>query len=169
MHSVGLLSCLTDWFAFSDAKAELEKLREEHNQQTEGAAESELLTEENKEELGVSASPEIQEKELEVAYFEGSIEFIQLMVQGMQSVAEFMSSATASDVLEAVHFITFATEFGFDSGRAGLKRMLLLVFNRDPVIKEAVIGAVEQLFLTAREDLAKVSPLLLILCKTVCV
>jgi len=47
--------------------------------------------------------------------------------------------------------------------------MLLLVFNRDPVIKEAVIGAVEQLFLTAREDLAKVSPLLLILCKTVCV
>ena len=140
----------------TDALADLEKLLEELNIQTEGAAESELLNEEQKEDLGVGETAEIKEKRLEIQYFESSLEFIVLISEGMQSVVQFMSSSTPSDVLEAVNFITFATEFGFDTARVGLKKMLLLVFNRDPTIREAVVGAVQTLFLSARKDLPKV-------------
>ena len=69
------------------------------------------------------------------------------MEKAIPTVCQLLGSKTVSDVNEAIEFIVVASEFGLQSAIVGVRRMLVLIWSRDLVVREAVVEAYKGLYL----------------------
>lgn len=55
-------------------------------------------------------------------------------------------------VQEAIEFFVTVSQFGVPQALLGVRRMLPLIWSKEPGIKEAVLNAYRQLYLSLNED-----------------
>lgn len=55
-------------------------------------------------------------------------------------------------VQEAIEFFVTVSQFGVPHALLGVRRMLPLIWSKEPGIKEAVLNAYRQLYLSPSED-----------------
>ena len=70
-------------------------------------------------------------------------------------LCQLLGSKSSSDVLEIIDFFIVAHEFGLAQSEAGIRKMANLIWSRDPVIKKAVVGAFERLYIDVPCDNAR--------------
>jgi hypothetical protein len=59
---------------------------------------------------------------------------------------QYFLSKTNSDILEAVRFFTAAAEFKLSAAGPAVRKMLMLIWNKEQSVKDAVIDAYNGLF-----------------------
>ncbi|KAK7066921.1 Ncapd2p [Halocaridina rubra] len=94
---------------------------------------------------------EVTKQKLLVSYFKDSVTFARLIHEGVPVVCQLLGSKQVSDVMEAISFFVTAFEFGLLNAKAGILRMLVLVWSKEQSIKDAVVEAYQRLYL--RSDL----------------
>ena len=97
---------------------------------------------------------------------DGGVEAVRTMVAALKTALGFsvqmggtvgvlcglLASATPSDAIEATGLLVRMRQFGVDSAEEGVRRMLGLVFSRDQAVRDAVVEAVDVLFLAGAES-----------------
>lgn len=61
-------------------------------------------------------------------------------------------------VQEAIEFFVTVSQFGVPQALLGVRRMLPLIWSKEPGIKEAVLNAYRQLYLSPSEDSERYGP-----------
>ncbi|KAL5262314.1 hypothetical protein ACHWQZ_G007890 [Mnemiopsis leidyi] len=89
----------------------------------------------------------IQKQDLIVQYLRDCVTFTEQMHRVIVLVSQLLASKSASDVLESVDFLVSAYEFGLKASELGIRKMLVLVFNPDQNVKEAVVNAYIRLYI----------------------
>ena len=69
------------------------------------------------------------------------------MRKSLPILCQLLGSKTNSDILETINFFIAAHEFGLNQSEEGIRRMAALIWSRDPVVKKAVVGAFERLYI----------------------
>ena len=72
--------------------------------------------------------------------------------QAVPVVCQLLGSKNLSDVSEAINFFVTGFEFGVSNAIIGVRRMLVLVWSKEAVIKEAVVSAYRRLYLNPDES-----------------
>ncbi|KAG7154190.1 Condensin complex subunit 1-like [Homarus americanus] len=130
------------------AAEEMERKKKE----SENGEETVDVDEENKEEVEETEKEkekkaEITKQKLLVLYLKDSVGFAKLIHKGLPVVCQLLGSKLVSDVLEAVSFFVTAFEFGLLNAMTGVRRMLALVWSKEPSIKSAVVEAYQRLYI----------------------
>jgi len=98
-------------------------------------------------------------------HLNGGIEAVRTMVAALKTALGFtvqlsstvanlcnlLTSSVASDVTEAIGLLVRMRQFNVDGSTEGVRRLLGLIFARDQVIKDAVVEAVDVLYLSNAE------------------
>ena len=82
-----------------------------------------------------------------VASLRTAHEFTVLLSDSLQTLDQLLQSGTASDVAEAIGLLVLLTQFGVDNAETGARRMLPLIFSSDAAARDAVILALERMYL----------------------
>lgn len=99
-------------------------------------------------------------------HLSGGIEAVRTMVAALKTALGFsiqlsltignlcslLTSSVASDVTEAIGLLVRMRQFNVDGSTEGVRRLLALIFSRDQVIKDAVVEAVDVLYLSNAES-----------------
>lgn len=81
-------------------------------------------------------------------YYGDGLQFIREIHRSVPIICELLGSKNASDVLEAIQFFVTATSFNVEKARDGLRKMLMLVWSKENNIREALLKAYVDLYLT---------------------
>ncbi|XP_063681213.1 condensin complex subunit 1-like [Bolinopsis microptera] len=140
-------------------KVEVEKLKvlkEELPQQSTSTQESEESepSAQTDEAMETDLDPEtakkletIQKQDLIVQYLRDCVLFTEQMHRVIVLVSQLLASKSASDILESIDFLISAFEFGLKAAELGVRKMLVLVFNPDRNVKDAVVNAYIRLYI----------------------
>ncbi|XP_068224486.1 condensin complex subunit 1 [Palaemon carinicauda] len=109
--------------------------------------EGEDCEEEDEEEEVEKENPEVTKQKLLVAYLKDSVGFAKLINIGIPVVCQLLGSKQVSDVMEAISFFVTAFEFGLLNAKAGVLKMLVLIWSKEPAIKDAVVEAYQRLYI----------------------
>ena len=82
-----------------------------------------------------------------VASLRTAHDFTVLLTDSLQTLDKLLQSGTASDVAEAIGLLVLLTQFGVDNAESGARRMLPLIFSSDAAARDAVILALERMYL----------------------
>ena len=74
------------------------------------------------------------------------------MRRAVPVLSQMLRSKVASDKLETIDYFIAAHEFGVAQSEEGIRRMANLIWSRDPVVKKAVVGAFERLYIDVAVD-----------------
>ncbi|CAL8472231.1 g11773 [Coccomyxa elongata] len=85
-----------------------------------------------------------------VASLEAAVAFVRALAAAVPVLTQLLASSTVSDVHDAIGLLISYSKFGIDGAPAALRKMLPLVFSLDQAIKDAVINAVEELYISNR-------------------
>ncbi|KYR02972.1 condensin-2 complex subunit D3 [Tieghemostelium lacteum] len=80
-------------------------------------------------------------------WVENAIEFIELIMNSVGSICQLMGSVNNSDILESINFFRECVNLGIENSNIGVSKMLLLIWNKEPDIKNAIINAFNNLYL----------------------
>ena len=80
--------------------------------------------------------------------YQDSLLFITLLKQAIPTISQLLGSKSSTDVLEAINFFVAGHEFGVGDTTIGIRRMMLLVWSKEQTVKEAVVSAYRQLYLS---------------------
>ncbi|XP_064081670.1 condensin complex subunit 1-like [Macrobrachium nipponense] len=94
-------------------------------------------------------NPEVTKQKLLVAYLKDSVGFAKLINEGIPVVCQLLGSKQVSDVMEAISFFVTAFEFGLLNAKAGVLKMLVLVWSKEQAIKDAVVEAYQRLYINS--------------------
>lgn len=83
-----------------------------------------------------------------VASLRTAHEFTVLLSESIDVLSKLLQSGTASDVTESISLLVLLSQFGVDNAESGARQMLPLVFSSDIAARDAVIGALERLYLS---------------------
>jgi len=81
-------------------------------------------------------------------YYNDAVQFIREIHRSVPIICELLGSKNASDVLEAIQFFVTATSFNVEKAHDGLRKMLMLVWSKENNIREALLKAYVDLYLT---------------------
>ena len=84
--------------------------------------------------------------------FQDCVKFAQQMRRAVPVLCQMLRSKVASDKLETIDYFIAAHEFGVAQSEEGIRRMANLIWSRDPVVKKAVVGAFERLYIDVAVD-----------------
>lgn len=87
------------------------------------------------------------------------------MRRAIPILCQLLGSKANSDVLETIDFFIAAHEFGLTQSEEGIRRMANLIWSRDPIVKKAVVGAFERLYIDVSCDGER---LVCLVCRKVC-
>ncbi|XP_072035794.1 LOW QUALITY PROTEIN: condensin complex subunit 1-like [Amphiura filiformis] len=90
---------------------------------------------------------ELTKQQVLVQYIKACVNFAKQVQQAVPVMCQLLGSKTPSDVMEAIEFFVTAFEFGVSNSMEGVRRMMVLVFSKEPGIKEAVVAAYRRLYL----------------------
>jgi len=95
---------------------------------------------------------ELNKQRMLVQYLTDSVKFSKIIHKSLPIVAQLLGSKQSTDILEAIDFFVSAFEFGVLNAMLGVRRMLALIWSREPTIKDAVVGAYKRLYINVESN-----------------
>ena len=83
-----------------------------------------------------------------VQYYIDAIRFINALQDCVPTATQLLGSKVASDVLEALEFLSIAEQFSLSCAAEGLRKALVLVWSRDDNIRKALINTYVKIYFT---------------------
>ena len=93
-----------------------------------------------------AAREELEEVTLELDFVEAAIQFTRGIAQAIPLVTSLLASKTVMDTLQAIEFLTTTLSFGVEQGKAGVKKVLGLIWSKEESVRAAVIDAYRSLY-----------------------
>ncbi|XP_054999247.1 condensin complex subunit 1 isoform X2 [Sorex araneus] len=98
---------------------------------------------------------ELVKQEMLVQYLQDAYSFSLRITQAIDIVSKMMYENTATVVQEVIEFFVTVSQFGLPQALLGVRRMLPLIWSKEPGVREAVLNAYRQLYLNPRGDSAR--------------
>jgi len=95
---------------------------------------------------------ELSKQRMLVQYLTDSVKFSKIIHKSLPIVAQLLGSKQSTDILEAIDFFVSAFEFGVLNSMIGVRRMLALIWSREPTIKDAVVAAYKRLYINVESN-----------------
>ncbi|XP_068258581.1 condensin complex subunit 1 isoform X1 [Nyctibius grandis] len=95
---------------------------------------------------------ELAKQEMLVQYLQDAYNFAVKITEAMSLISKMMYENCVSVVQEAIEFFVTVSRFGVPQALHGVRRMLPLIWSKEPGIKEAVLNAYRQLYLSPSGD-----------------
>ncbi|NXY53962.1 CND1 protein, partial [Callaeas wilsoni] len=95
---------------------------------------------------------ELVKQEMLVQYLQDAYSFSVKITEALNLISKMMYENSVSVVQEAIEFFVTVSQFGVPQALLGVRRMLPLIWSKEPGIKEAVLNAYRQLYLSPSED-----------------
>nr|XP_021404490.1 condensin complex subunit 1 isoform X1 [Lonchura striata domestica] len=95
---------------------------------------------------------ELVKQEMLVHYLQDAYNFSVKISEALNLISRMMYENSVSVVQEAIEFFVTVSQFGVPQALLGVRRMLPLIWSKEPGIKEAVLNAYRQLYLSPSED-----------------
>ncbi|XP_042529439.1 condensin complex subunit 1 [Dipodomys spectabilis] len=100
-------------------------------------------------------SEELVKQELLVQYLRDARCFSQSITEAISTISRMMYENTTTVVQEVIEFFVMVFQFGVPQALFGVRRMLPLIWSKEPGIREAVLNAYRQLYLSPKGDSAR--------------
>ncbi|XP_069506775.1 condensin complex subunit 1 isoform X2 [Ambystoma mexicanum] len=91
---------------------------------------------------------ELVKQEMLVQYLKDAYSFALKIEEAINVISKMMYETAVSVVQEVIDFFVTVSQFGVAQALLGVRRMLPLVWSKDPAVKEAVLGAYRRLYLS---------------------
>ncbi|XP_061861785.1 condensin complex subunit 1 [Colius striatus] len=91
-------------------------------------------------------------QEMLVQYLQDAYNFSLKITEALSLISKLMYENCVSVVQEAIDFFVTVSKFGVPQALLGVRRMLPLIWSKEPGIKEAVLNAYRQLYLSPSRD-----------------
>uniref|UniRef100_A0A8C5TL43 Condensin complex subunit 1 n=1 Tax=Malurus cyaneus samueli TaxID=2593467 RepID=A0A8C5TL43_9PASS len=98
---------------------------------------------------------ELVKQEMLVQYLQDAYNFSVKITEALNLISKLMYENSVSVVQEAIEFFVTVSQFGVPQALLGVRRMLPLIWSKEPGIKDAVLNAYRQLYLSPSEDSEK--------------
>ncbi|XP_019483213.1 PREDICTED: condensin complex subunit 1 isoform X1 [Hipposideros armiger] len=98
---------------------------------------------------------ELVKQEMLVQYLQDAYGFSLKITEAIGIISKMMYEHTTTVVQEVIEFFVMAFQFGVPQALFGVRRMLPLVWSKEPGVREAVLNAYRQLYLNPKEDSAR--------------
>ncbi|NXF08403.1 CND1 protein, partial [Smithornis capensis] len=95
---------------------------------------------------------ELVKQEMLVQYLQDAYDFSLKITEALNLISKMMYENSVSVVQEAIEFFVTVSEFGVPQALLGVRRMLPLIWAKEPGIKEAVLNAYRRLYLSPSEN-----------------
>uniref|UniRef100_A0A8C3M298 Condensin complex subunit 1 n=1 Tax=Chrysolophus pictus TaxID=9089 RepID=A0A8C3M298_CHRPC len=95
---------------------------------------------------------ELVKQEMLVQYLQDAYNFSVKITEALSLISKLMYENSVSVVQEAIEFFVTVSQFGVPQALLGVRRMLPLVWSKESGIKEAVLNAYRQLYLSPSGD-----------------
>ncbi|NXA23826.1 CND1 protein, partial [Ibidorhyncha struthersii] len=95
---------------------------------------------------------ELVKQEMLVQYLQDAYNFSVKITEAISLISTMMYENCVSVVQEAIEFFVTVSQFGVPQALLGVRRMLPLIWSKEPGIKEAVLNAYRQLYLSPSGD-----------------
>ncbi|XP_078507673.1 condensin complex subunit 1 isoform X2 [Lissotriton helveticus] len=91
---------------------------------------------------------DLGKQEMLVQYLKDAYSFALKIEEAINVISKMMYETTVTVVQEVIDFFVTVSQFGVAQALLGIRRMLPLVWSKDPGVKEAVLGAYRRLYLS---------------------
>ncbi|NXY48218.1 CND1 protein, partial [Ceuthmochares aereus] len=95
---------------------------------------------------------ELVKQEMLVQYLQDAYNFSVKITEALSLISKLMYENSVSVVQEAIEFFVTVSKFGVPQALLGVRRMLPLIWSKEAGIKEAVLNAYRQLYLSPSGD-----------------
>ncbi|NXQ23847.1 CND1 protein, partial [Alaudala cheleensis] len=95
---------------------------------------------------------ELVKQEMLVQYLQDAYNFSVKITEALNLISKLMYENSVSVVQEVIEFFVTVSQFGVPQALLGVRRMLPLIWSKEPGIKEAVLNAYRRLYLNPSED-----------------
>ncbi|NXP05107.1 CND1 protein, partial [Thinocorus orbignyianus] len=95
---------------------------------------------------------ELVKQEMLVQYLQDAYNFSVKITEALSLISKMMYENSVSVVQEAIEFFVTVSQFGVPEALVGVRRMLPLIWSKESGIKEAVLNAYRQLYLSPSGD-----------------
>ncbi|XP_008583068.1 PREDICTED: condensin complex subunit 1 isoform X1 [Galeopterus variegatus] len=107
-------------------------------------------------ELGESrGNDELVKQEMLVQYLQDAYSFSRKITEAIGIISKMMYENTTTVVQEGIEFFVMVFQFGVPHASFGVRRMLPLIWSKEPGVREAVLNAYRQLYLNPKGDSAR--------------
>jgi len=90
----------------------------------------------------------VEELQALVASLELAVDFARSLTNSMPTTTQLLASSTVSDVQESIAFLLTCKQFEVDGAPEAIRCMLPLIFSRDQAIKDKIVEALDQLYMS---------------------
>ncbi|XP_052575338.1 LOW QUALITY PROTEIN: condensin complex subunit 1 [Peromyscus californicus insignis] len=104
---------------------------------------------------GSQRNDELVKQEMLVQYLQDAYSFSQKVTEAIGIISKMMYENTTTVVQEVIEFFVMVFQFGVPQALFGVRRMLPLIWSKEPGVREAVLNAYRQLYLHPKGDSAR--------------
>lgn len=104
---------------------------------------------------GSQRDDELVKQEMLVQYLQDAYSFSQKITEAIGVISKMMYENTTTVVQEVIEFFVMVFQFGVPQALFGVRRMLPLIWSKEPGVREAVLNAYRQLYLSPKGDSAR--------------
>ncbi|XP_040834711.1 condensin complex subunit 1 [Ochotona curzoniae] len=101
------------------------------------------------------ADDELVKQEMLVQYLQDAYSFSRKITEAIGVISKMMYENTSTVVQEVIEFFVMVFQFGVPQALFGVRRMLPLIWSKEPGVREAVLNAYRQLYLNTKGDSAR--------------
>ncbi|XP_049738227.1 condensin complex subunit 1 [Elephas maximus indicus] len=105
---------------------------------------------------------ELVKQEMLVQYLQDAYNFSLKITEAIGIISKMMYENTTTVVQEVIEFFVMVFQFGVPQALFGVRRMLPLIWSKEPGVREAVLNAYRQLYLNPKGDTARAKAQVLI-------
>uniref|UniRef100_A0A8C3X9M5 Condensin complex subunit 1 n=1 Tax=Catagonus wagneri TaxID=51154 RepID=A0A8C3X9M5_9CETA len=98
---------------------------------------------------------ELVKQEMLVQYLQDAYSFSLKITEAIGIISKMMYEHTTTVVQEVIEFFVMVFQFGVPQALFGVRRMLPLIWSKEPGVREAVLNAYRQLYLNPKGDSAR--------------
>ncbi|XP_054094027.2 condensin complex subunit 1 isoform X1 [Callithrix jacchus] len=98
---------------------------------------------------------ELVKQEMLVQYLQDAYSFSRKITEAIGIISKMMYEHTTTVVQEVIEFFVMVFQFGVPQALFGVRRMLPLIWSKEPGVREAVLNAYRQLYLNPKGDSAR--------------
>ncbi|XP_063142430.1 condensin complex subunit 1 isoform X4 [Rattus norvegicus] len=104
---------------------------------------------------GSQRDDELLKQEMLVQYLQDAYSFSQKITEAIGVISKMMYENTTTVVQEVIEFFVMVFQFGVPQALFGVRRMLPLIWSKELGVREAVLNAYRQLYLSPKGDSAR--------------
>ncbi|XP_072280070.1 condensin complex subunit 1 isoform X2 [Pyxicephalus adspersus] len=99
---------------------------------------------------------ELSKQEMLVQYLTDAHYFALKIEEAIDVISKMMYEAASTVVQEVIEFFVTVSQFGVPQAVIGVRRMLPLIWSKEPGVRDAVVGAYRQLYLSSGPETERV-------------